>query len=289
MTADKNGMLDIKVGNNNIKYTVFGYGEFIKYCTTKPKHEICSEESSKIKSSEGGWSGTDTWETAVKYAKHGWDAGIKEMQDYLQTDSTLINVEHSLVGHAVDVGRFLQGVPDTMVTFYDDSYRNKAPLTVYTKLTYLADVEGKDAMEYTSRILETIAILNRTFNVKLVGVFDSINTDVVDNERCTNMLLVNIKDTDERFVLNNLAFAYNPAFFRRFWFKWLETTSMWASGYGSCPDGVFGENKIGKALTDILPPQEQVVFMPDVYHRHEIDPVDIAKKAIAEQMEKQKR
>jgi hypothetical protein len=279
MTVDENGMLSV----DDIKYAVFGYGEFINFGTTTPKHENCKEESSKKECSEGGWSGTDTWETAVKYAKHGWDAGIKNMQDYLQTDSTLINVEHSLVGHAVDVGRFLQGVPDTMVTFYDDSYRNKAPLTVYTKLTYLADVSGENAMEYTSKILETIAILNRTFNVKLVGVFDSIN------KHTTNMVLVNIKDTDERFVLNNLAFAYNPAFFRRFWFKWLETTSMWSQGYGSCPDGTFGKNKVGKALTKILPPQEQVIFMPDVYSRKDIDPVAIAKEAVAEQLQKQQR
>jgi len=280
MAVDENGMLNI----GSIKYAVFGYGEFIDYGITKPQHSCCSEESSKKKCREGGWSGTDTWETAVKYAKHGWDAGIKEMQDYLQTDSTLINVEHSLVGHAVDVGRFLQGVPDTMVSFYDDSYRNKAPLTVYTKLTYLADVEGNQAMEYTSKILETIAILNRTFNVKLVGVFDSINNGI------TNMVLVKIKDTDERFVLNSLAFAYNPAFFRRFWFKWLETTNMWSFGYGSCPTGTFGgSNKITSALTDILPPQEQVIFMPDVYHRKDINPVAIAKKAVAEQVQKQDR
>ena len=283
MAVDKDGMLDIKIDGKNIKYAVFGYGEFIDYGMTKPQHPNCSEESSKKQCSEGGWSGTDTWETAVKYAKHGWDAGIKVMQDYLQTDATLINVEHSLVGHAVDVGRFLQGVPDTMVSFYDDSYRNKAPLTIYTKLTYLSDVDGDDAMEYTSKILETVAILNRTFNVKLVGVFDSINEGV------TNMVLVNIKDTDERFVLNSLAFAYNPAFFRRFWFKWLETTSMWTSGYGSCPDGKFGKNKIGKALREILPPQEQVIFMPDVYHKDDINPVAIAKKAVAEQIEKQDR
>jgi len=267
------------LSKDGIKYAVFGYGEFVEYAISTRKHPNTSEESSKKTYSandETPWSGTDTWETAVKYAKHGWDAGIKAMRDYIETDSTLINVEHALVGHAVDVGRFMTGVPDSMVSFYDDSYRNKAPLTVYTKLTYLCDIEGNEAMEYTSKILETVAILNRTFNVKLVGVFDSINDD------CTNMVLVNIKDTDERFVLNNLAFAYNPAFFRRFWFKWLETTDMWQSGYGTCPSGTFGANKVGRVLESILPPQEQVIFMPDVYHRKDINPVEIAMKAVEE-------
>ena len=285
MAVDKNGMYKVEARGENVRWVEFGYGEFVDYVLKTPKHAKCGEESSKRlykQDDENCWSGTWNWDTAVKYAKHGWDAGIEQMRDYVETDSTLINIEHSLVGHAVDVGRFMTGVPDSMVTFYDDSYRNKAPLTVYTKLTYLADVEGHEAMEYCSNILETIAILNRTFNVKLVGVFDSINNGI------ENMVLVNIKDTDERFVMNNLAFAYNPAFFRRFWFKWLETTNMWSEGYGSCPSGTFGDERtiIGIALRKVLPPQEQVFFMPDVYHRKDIDPVAIAKECIANQVER---
>lgn len=281
MAVDHNGMYKTKIGDKVMYHRTFGWGEFVDFVMNTSPHDVCKEQSSKREESgETPWAGTDTWDTAVKYAKHGWDAGLQDLRDYVETDSTLINVEHSLVGHAVDVGRFLTGVPDSMVSFYDDSYRNKAPLTIYTKLTYVADVNGEEAMDYCSKILETIAILNRTFNVKLVGVFDSINKGK------TNMVLVNIKDTDERFVMNNLAFSYNPAFFRRFWFKWLETTDMWDWRYGNCPDGEFGKNITGKALRQILPPQEQVVFMPDVYNRKKIIPTQIAKKAIEEQMNK---
>lgn len=284
MNVDKNNMMDVKTLRGNVKWTQFGYGEFIDFGVTTPKSETCSDQSSLREypsSDEYPWAGTHTWEQAADYAKNGWDAGIAAIKDYVETDSTLINIEHALVGHAVDVGRYMTGVPDTMVSFYDDSYRNKAPLTVYTKLTYLADVNGEEAMEYCSKILETIAILNRTFNVKLVGVFDSINKG-----RVTNMVLVNIKDTDERFVINNLAFAYNPAFFRRFWFKWLETTDMWESGYGQCPDGTFGDENtiIGDALRRVAPVNEQVLFIPDVYNRKRIDPVKIAQDAVREQV-----
>lgn len=267
---------------HKVYYQVFGYTEFIDYCMETPRVDGNGNSSEEDYSgSENPWAGTGTWEEAVKFAKHGWDAGLRDLAEYVETDSTLINVEHALVGHAVDVGRFLTGVPDTMVSFYDDSYRNKAPLTVYVKLTYLADITGEEAMEYCGKVLETIAILNRTFNVKLVGVLWAKHSKVGDN-----MVLVNIKDTDDRFVMNNLAFSYNPAFFRRFWFKWLETTNFWEFGYGRSPSVDLSKHRIGEALTQILPPSEQVLFMPDIYNRKEIVPAEIAKKAVEEQMNK---
>jgi hypothetical protein len=217
----------------------------------------------------------------MKYAKFGWDAGIRDLIDHVETDSTLINVEHSLVGHAVDVGRFLTGVPDSMVSFYDDSYRNKAPITVYVKMTYTCEISGEEAMEYCGKILETISLLNRTFNVKLVGVFWSQHDRVSDS-----LVLVNIKDTDERFVLNNLAFSFNPANFRRLWFRFLESSNYWEWGYGRSPHGGFGKGKIADALTEIQPPNEQILFLPDIYDRKKLNPTEIVAKAVAEQQGK---
>tara|TARA_R110000822_G_scaffold36734_4_gene103201 strand:+ start:1928 stop:2782 length:855 start_codon:yes stop_codon:yes gene_type:complete len=267
-------------GEHDVHYEVFGYTEFIDYCMNLPKHESCGSTSSDTEyKEEMSWAGTKTYEEAVSFAKTGWDAGLKEMKDYVETDATLINVENALVGHYVDVGRFLSGVPDSMVSFYDDSYRNKAPLTVYTKLTYLADISGEQAMEYCAKILDTLAILNRTFNVKLVGVFTTQHS-----KTGTDIVCINIKDTDERFVMNNLAFAYNPAFFRRFWFKWLEGTNFWESGYGRTPTYRFGEGKEADCLTKLLPPNEQVLFMPDIYHMKEIVPTKIAQEQLDEQI-----
>lgn len=259
---------------------MYGYSEFIDYCLETPQHPNAQENASQRDEtgSENPWTGTQTWEEAVKYAKHGWDAGLQDLKDYVETDSTLINVEHSLVGHAVDVGRFLTGVPDTMVSFYDDSYRNKAPITVYTQLTYNAGITGEKAMRYCGKILDTIAILNRTFNVRLVGAFPTKH-----GKTGRDVVMINIKNTDERFVMNNLAFSYNPSFFRRFWFKWLETTNFWEYGYGSTPPEKFGQGKVGELLQSILPPTEQSLFLPNVYDIEQFDPVAIAKSAVEEQ------
>jgi hypothetical protein len=263
---------------HKIHYQVFGYTEFIDYCLNTPIREGNGDSSLKDETGENPWTGTNTFDEAVDYAKHGWDAGLKDMAEYVETESTLINVEHNIVGHAVDVGRFITGMPDTMISFYDDNYRNKTPLTIYTKLTYHGDIGGEEAMEYCGKILETIAILNRTFNVRLVGVFLTNH-----NKTGTDMVCVNIKDTDEAFVMNNLAFAYNPSFFRRFWFKWLETTNFWEGGYGRTPQGKFGQGKDGECLTKILPPNEQVFFMPDIYDRKQIVPQKIAQELVEEQ------
>lgn len=271
---------------HDVHYDVFGYTEFVDICMNIPVYKDNSDSSKQTysKDDETPWAGTHTYEEAVDYAKHGWDAGLETIKDYVETDAKMINVEHALVGHAVDVGRFLTGVPDTMISFYDDAYRNKAPLTVYVKLTYLADIDGEQAMEYCAKILETIAILNRTFNVKLVGVFITEHKKVG-----TDIVCINIKETDESFVLNSLAFAFNPAFFRRFWFKWLEGTNFWERGYGRSPEGKFGKGKNGELLSKIVPPNEQVLFLQDIYEMDKLDPVKVVEKAIAAQVLRQDR
>lgn len=258
-------------------YNVFGYTEFIDFCNTTERHPDSETSSEKTDSGENPWCGTDTWQTAVDYAKHGWEAGLQKIQDYIETDATIINVEHNIVGHAVDVGRFLMGVPDTMIAFHDDSYRNKAPLTLYVKLTYTSEISGEQAMEYCYKILETVALLNRTFNVKLVGVFWTKHDKIDDS-----MVLVNIKDTDERFVLNSLAFAFNPAFFRRFWFKWYETTNFFQWGYGSSPRGGFGQGKNKEALENIQEEHQMVQFVPDIYDSKNFNPTEFVAQIVKE-------
>lgn len=241
---------------NGLHCERFGFGEFVDYCINTPR--LPNSDSSSEKHSENLWSGTEYWDEAVDYAKHGWDAGIKSMSENLETLNTVINVEHHVVGHTVDVGRYLMGVPDNMITFYDDTYRNKAPLTVLVKLDYLADIKGETAMEYSNLILETIVKLSQTFNVELIGCFET------NSEGFKNVVFIDIKKLNDRFVLNNLAFAFHPAFFRRFWFKWLETKSFWTWGYGKLIEN-FGNNVVSKMIKDnnFFPNQYQ--HLPTIY------------------------
>ena len=271
----------IHLPNSNVYYQQYGYTEFIDFCLNTPRHTGNDKDSEQkyAKEEANPWAGTHTFEDAVNYAKYGWDAGIKELEQQLDLDGIKIEVENDIVGCAVDVGRFLSGLPDSMISFYDDTYRDKVPLTVYVNLVYSGMYNGKDAAAFSSKIIETVTHLNKSFNIKLVGVF------AVNNTKKT-LCMVNIKDTDESFVLNSLAFAFHPSFFRRFWFKWLETTPYWNYGYGSIPrDGGFGHGSHGDAMREVVGNFEQSLFLPSMGET--INPQEILEKAIKERIEKQ--
>ena len=61
----------------------------------------------------------------------------------------------------------------------------------------------------------------------MVGFFDLQFGDT------RSIVEVLIKDFDERFVINNIAFSFHPSFFRRIWFSVIEAEKFIYGGYGS--------------------------------------------------------
>lgn len=205
----------------------FGYSEFVDYAlnTERVKGEDGISKSSETNRKQ--FTGTENFEEAVRLARYGWDAGIKEME--LERDlivSGQVEVIHSVVGASVDVGSYLSGNPECMFEYVDRVERDKPDLTIYTMLTYSGFNDQKDALQYAKKILNIIAKANVSYNVKLVGVF-ATHSNGVDN-----LEFIKIKDFEQNLVLNNLAFSFHPSFFRRLWFRYIETKEYRGSGYG---------------------------------------------------------
>lgn len=262
-----------------LKVFDMSYTEFINYCQqNEPLPENGRESSDK---SDAKWTGTKSWQQAIEYARDGWVSGIEQLPDFIETDNQRITVEHDIVGHTVDVGRYLSGLPDSMVSFYDETYRDKQRLSLFVNLSYNCGVGGDTAMKYTKKIIQTVSLLSQSFNLKLVGVFRTYN----HSGDCNNGLLtmVRIKESDERMVLNSLAFSFHPSFFRRFWFRLLETTPYWSSGYGSSTTSDFQNPeacKWGKTILSSLSYDEEAVFLPTVHDLSEFDPSEIYRSCV---------
>jgi hypothetical protein len=69
------------------------------------------------------WSGTDTFEDAIKLARNGWDEGINEIQKYsAELSEELIGLLHipevhyDVVGDQLDIGRFVNDEPEQFMT-----------------------------------------------------------------------------------------------------------------------------------------------------------------------------
>lgn len=219
---------------NKLKATRFTYSEFVDYAINRKKHANCSNESSKKGSKS--FTQTESMEEAIELARGGYDAGIKQLdlEGGILAD-TGIEFSPSVQGSVVNMQNYLLGMPDNMFEMKETREYNMPMLTIYVNLTYTAAVSGREAMKYAKRVTEYVNKFQSSHNIKLVGLFAS-------KQKKDYVVEVLIKDFDERFVLNNVAFAFHPSMFRRLWFSHVESESFWDWGYGS----TMGEDKIFK-------------------------------------------
>lgn len=213
-------------------YQHFSYLGFIDYCDKTDYFYPGKHDSSH--NEEGGknpWSGSNTYEEAEKYALHGWDSGL----ELIKSDDTIdivgcIDVKYSVAGGHIDVSKYLSGVPDYMVNFTDETERNKPDLTIFVELAFNCGYTREDGINYCKEIINLVNKLQSKFNLRIIGMFSQSLSGKNKYTACS--CLVTIKDYGEPVVLNSLIYAFHPAFFRRIWFKWLETKKFCESGYG---------------------------------------------------------
>lgn len=113
--------------------------------------EMEDRHSRKVRGSGGGWAGTSTWQEAVDLARSGWQEGVKrlsDLRDALMDDvGTLIPEPVPIMdvaGEVVDVGAFVTGQPEHMVTWFDDDGRTRQ-IHVVVNITASAN-KSKESM-----------------------------------------------------------------------------------------------------------------------------------------------
>lgn len=94
--------------------------------------EAKSHRASRRLRRDGEWTGTSTWEEAVDLARNGWQEGVKRLSDL--RDSLMDEVGSlipepvpvmDVAGEVVDVGAYVTGQPEHMVTWFDDDGRTR--------------------------------------------------------------------------------------------------------------------------------------------------------------------
>ena len=216
--------------SNNIIERSFKYQEFVKFVKETPNHKSNSRLKKSEDTEDKVWSGSENFNESLEWAESGWDSGLKqlELEQGILT-GTGMEVSPSMQGSLVNIGNYLNGLPNNMWEFTEEREFNLDPLTVYVPMGYTSSSDGLKAMEFCKKTIKYINVLQSKFNTRVISV-QLTNLRAQGKIICTQVLL---KDYDERFVLNNIAFAFQPSFFRRLYFKYLETIANMCSGYGS--------------------------------------------------------
>jgi hypothetical protein len=204
---------------------VFSYREFIDFCKNRKQHTKARNEESRTGSND--FTQTKDYQEALDLATTGWNLGLEKfvIEDGV-LEGGVTSLEPSLAGCMPHIQNYISGFPQQMYALHDEREYNLPTLHLVVNLAYAAFVDSSDALDFGSSIVTYINTMACTRNIKLTGIFCTSVNGTTSNQ------VITLKDFDENLVLNNVAFAFHPSFFRRFWFSFLESKSYWSSSYG---------------------------------------------------------
>lgn len=189
---------------------------------------------------------TETFAEAVKLACNGWEEGLKKLdyyeemsdKDYASKISDNIwDVEHQVTGSYVDVGAYLQGVPECMCDFVSKRTNTFADVLINPSISCW--VKGKTVIDRGREIMKLVDALEKR-NIKTrVCLMFVVKGEYNDDSK---FYVVNIvcKDYCELLDQNRLIFALaHPSMVRRLLFSMLEQETDIGEDFG-CPYGGYG-------------------------------------------------
>lgn len=186
-----------------------------------------------------GWFGTDSWESAVDLATHGWSEGIEAIEKIKNKlgIERLLNVaglteveEYDVSGSYVDIGLYLEGDPECMITTEETRAKNPRTISMFLNMSASAVTTPAKMVRRGAAAGAVLDILEHMGIQVEVFLLQRTNYDAngVHTGACK------IKRAGELFDKNRMAFALtNPAMFRRFWFAVKEELDFLDSGYGT--------------------------------------------------------
>ena len=183
-----------------------------------------------------------------------WVEEQLKLQDGILADAGTI-FEPDVYGAVVNIGSYIQGLPDNMYNLREEREYALPTKTIYANLGYNAGNSGKKAMNFCKNIISKVNKYQASHNVKLIGVFYTKQNGTMF------MIEVIIKDFDERFVINNVAFAFHPSFFRRLFFSHLEAEKFIDTyGYGQSQQG----DKVADKIKTFHKKTEEAILLPSL-------------------------
>ena len=145
-------------------------------------------------------------------------------------------VEYDVVGDFIDMGRYMEGVPESVGTMRRGSARNRRA-NIVINLCQIWSIGHETITHRSERILRLIDGLEAGgIRCQITGI---------ESTECTHLEVI-IKHHNEPLTISDLAVVTHPEFLRRVIFRINEHSKTWDYGYGSAVD--FSD----KLTTDVI-------------------------------------
>lgn len=168
----------------------------------------------------------DTYEEAMDtFRKHPekvvkFDPAELRVKDVNESGT---NVEYDVTGDFIDMGRYMEGIPESVGTMRSGNARNRR-VSILLSLAQTARIDKDVIAHRGERILRLIdALETGGIRTQLTGI---------ESSQCSHIEIV-LKHHDEPLTITDLAVAIHPDFLRRAIFRVIEHSKTYESGYGS--------------------------------------------------------
>lgn len=221
------------LGTGTIVTLFDGLDTALDFVTTKmpnAKHYASSTDTDR-----DGFNAFDSYEQALEVFRHkpqevsNFDTAELRIKDSNEVGTF---VEYDVVGDYIDMGRFMEGVPESMGTMHNGNARNRRA-NVLINLNQMYSIPHEVIKHRGERILRLIDALE-------AGGIRTMLT-AAESSECNHTEVI-LKRHDEPLTITDLAVASHPEFLRRVIFRIIEHSKTYSMGYGHAMD-------FGRALT----------------------------------------
>lgn len=240
-------MATIKETSNSKLIICNSIQDFVNYINSNPLNSLSvgKEYSKEVSTYRTNFTGTSNYAEAEDLLLHGWDYMAKELKSKIGANTGLTGHTqkqiYSVAGVVPCVPRYLQGLPDSMVTYKRVPKKEKV-LTINKDFCYAASVGQETIINESVKVLNVVNTLEKQgYRIKLNIVcttWSSTNSWTAKK----HTVKVCIKQSSQRLNIKQVAFPLvHPSMLRRIWFKCVEhdpfcNLKSFAGTKGYCKD-----------------------------------------------------
>ena len=171
------------------------------------------------------WTGSGSFPEAINLARKGWPEGLAEIVRFVIKVEKLVmsyipepTTKFDVVGDVIDMGRFIEGDPECMVSLVDGQNTKKIAQGKIVHVVLNIDAAGSsDIYTFFRRGAAGVALIDALERTGRRVIADAI-ANTVSRSRLLETR-IRVKNADEHIQLDKLAFLFaHPSILRRILF-----------------------------------------------------------------------
>lgn len=200
-----------------------GLDTALDYITTKMPKPLRGDSS--LSTDRDGFNAFANYDEAMSTFRNNpekvtkFDGAELRIKDESESGS---NVDYDVTGDYIDMGRYMEGVPESFGTMHNGNARNRR-VNVMLSLNQYSSIDHTAISHRGERILRLVDALEG-------GGIRTMLTGVESTQ--TNHFEVIVKRHDEPLTISDLAVISHPEFLRRAIFRIIEHSKTFSYGYG---------------------------------------------------------